>query len=88
MSTSYGDAFPSFPRLRSDATEETLERVVEKLTDRGDAVLMAGSATQQQYDEWMRALDAWSARQQGEERLRCRPMRCTRRSRTPTGAGL
>lgn len=57
----YGGYLPIFPTLYG-ATEDKVERVVEQLTNRADAHFMAGRATQAQYDDWTKALDAAAAR--------------------------
>jgi hypothetical protein len=57
----YGRHLPLFPWFKQAPTEETLEREVERLVNVADAHFMAGRATQEQYDGWVRALDTWSA---------------------------
>lgn len=52
----YGSNLPVFPCFYDRPTEDRLERVIERLTDRADAALMAGKATQAQYDAWSTAL--------------------------------
>lgn len=63
MQNPYGDRLPIFPHLAMPYTEDHIERVVERLVDRADAAFMAGKATQEQYDAWHKALNAWSDRQ-------------------------
>lgn len=50
---------PIFPILYSP-TEERIERLVEKLFDLGDAILINGDATQEQYDAWAAQLDRYA----------------------------
>lgn len=59
----YGRNLPVFPALYdwpSPITEERVERAAERLMDRADAALLAGEATQAQYEAWVTALDAWT----------------------------
>lgn len=62
----YGIHLPIFPLLSYDRpTEAQIERAVERLVDRADAVLMAGNATQAQYDAWFARLNQWASEQAG-----------------------
>ena len=42
---------PIFPIIYTP-TEDRIERLVERLYDVGDKILMQGDATQEQYDAW------------------------------------
>lgn len=58
--TSHG-MLPEFPSCFAvRPTEDRVERVIEGLFNRADAMLMAGTVTQAEYDAWSRALDKWS----------------------------
>lgn len=46
-------------------TEEQVERFVEIETNALDRAYMAGGMTDQEYDEAIKALDAWARRQMG-----------------------
>lgn len=50
---------PIFPIIY-DPTEERIERLVERLFDVGDKILMNGDATQEQYDAWSIQLDRYA----------------------------
>lgn len=53
--------FPIFPcHFPHGVTESQLEVIVERLTDRCDAVFLGSDATQAEYDAWQRALCAWA----------------------------
>lgn len=41
-------------------TEDRIEREASRLMDAADKAFLAGKATQQQYDGWVKALDAWA----------------------------
>lgn len=58
----YGEHLPIFPTFVVTPDEARLERVVERLMDVGDAALMAGKATQAQYDRWVIALYRWAGK--------------------------
>ena len=61
LESPYGDYLPIFPTFYNRPTEERLEREIQRLYDRADAHLMAGRATQEQYDAWSKALDRWAS---------------------------
>jgi hypothetical protein len=50
---------PIFPIIYTP-TEDKIERLVERLYDVGDKILMQGDATQEQYDAWSVQLNRFS----------------------------
>ena len=58
----YGRHLPIFPHIYNAVTEDQLERLIERLMDRADAALLSNDATQDQYDLWVKALNAWANR--------------------------
>jgi hypothetical protein len=56
----YGMHLPIFVWFHDAPTEDRLERVIERLCNHADAALLAGKATQTQYDAWQVALNNWS----------------------------
>jgi hypothetical protein len=66
MTTQY-ENLPAFPTLYNEPdcplTEECIDYVVERLMDRADKRLTKGEATQEDYDAWVEALDAWATEQ-------------------------
>ena len=51
---------PIFPILYNP-TEDRIERMAERMFDLGDAILMRGDATQEQYDAWASQLSRYIA---------------------------
>jgi len=58
----YGRRLPIFPHIYDAVPERQLERLIERLMDRADAALLSNAATQEQYDLWVKALNAWANR--------------------------
>ena len=59
----YGD-LPIFPYLGyKPITVERIERVIENLVDRADKRFLSSAITQEQYDRWNKALNAWANEQ-------------------------
>lgn len=56
----YGESLPIFPCFYHAPTEDRLECIIERLTDRADNAFLQGKATQAQYDAWTKALSIWS----------------------------
>ena len=54
---------PRAPDASYYSTDEALERAIERLVNRADSLFLAGRATQEQYDAWMRELNRWSETQ-------------------------
>lgn len=50
---------PNLPKMIG-ASEEKIERHVERLMDLADAILMRGDFTQAEYDAWTKRLDVWA----------------------------
>lgn len=62
--------FPMFPvHFPFGLTVEGLERLVERLVDKCDAVFLNSDATQEEYDEWNRALNVWVKDMEREHNL-------------------
>lgn len=59
----YGAHLPVFPAFYSwpsnPLTESRIEAAVERVVDCADKAFLAGKATQEQYDRWNVALNAW-----------------------------
>lgn len=55
---------PRAPDASYYPSDEALEGAIERLVDRADALFLAGRATQEQYDAWMRELNRWSETKQ------------------------
>jgi hypothetical protein len=53
---------PIFPTLYGEVTEARIERMVERMFDVGDAILLSGDATQEQYDDWAAMLGNYANR--------------------------
>ena len=62
MDHPYGRHLPIFHTPGAPMSEFSAERWAERYTDRADREFMAGRATQEQYDAWTKALDAWVTR--------------------------
>ena len=59
----HGDVYgklPLFPALYGPLSEERIERMVERLTDIGDAIFMRGDATCEQYAAWVKQLNRYA----------------------------
>jgi hypothetical protein len=55
--------YPEFPTyFPSGLTEDRLERIIQRIVDKADALFMAGHGTQEQYNAYMRDLNEWSDR--------------------------
>ena len=66
----YGDLLPTFPPLNyGDVNEWRVERAVQRLVDRADAIFMSGQCSQEQYDAWHKALDSWAESQYAKTRF-------------------
>lgn len=50
---------PNFPEINERITEEQLERIIEKLIDAADKLLMNNSVNQEEYNEWFKQLRKW-----------------------------
>jgi hypothetical protein len=53
---------PIFPALFGEVTEERIERMVERMFNVGDEILLSNGATQEQYDEWVDQLGNYANR--------------------------
>ena len=64
LTSPYVDHLPIFPNLDySPISEDRIERTVERMFDRADATLLAGKATQDQYNKWTARLADWADEQ-------------------------
>ena len=59
---------PEFPSLDWDITEMRVERTVQRLVDRADAIFMSGQCSQAEYDSWHKDLNAWANSQYDKTR--------------------
>lgn len=62
MEHPYGKHLPIFHTPEKPLSEAQLEESAARYMDRADRALMAGKATQGEYERWTRALDAWVKR--------------------------
>ena len=51
---------PMFPLKPSGASEDMIERMVERMVDLADALYMSGRATTDQYNRWNARLNEWA----------------------------
>jgi hypothetical protein len=58
----YGKHLPIFHTPDGPMSHDAAERAAERYMDRADRALLAGQATQEHYDAWCGALDAWVKR--------------------------
>jgi hypothetical protein len=58
----HGFHWPMLPQgfRNEELTEDRIERMVESLIDRADAILMSGACSQKDYDLRIRSIDCWS----------------------------
>jgi hypothetical protein len=53
-------ALPKFPDYSTPVTEDRLERSVQHLTNWADKLLMNNKVSQEEYDNWYKAMRAWA----------------------------